>query len=153
MLSELDIQADGFNVTGANVSLKVNKCRFKESHGVEVTDMRTSFAYNKTRMNISDFHLTTTASDIVGDITFSYERSDFQDFFNKSSDQRYIYKKVQSVQRILTSFIWHSGIVRRFFFQKSTNGTLNNLEVSNALLASKKQGFYGDVVLKNCFFF
>lgn len=72
-----------FRLNGANFSLRIEDAKFRDNHGLKVTNLTTFFTYSKNQMIFRETYLETSNSKIDAEITLSYDGNDLQDFNNK----------------------------------------------------------------------
>lgn len=126
-----------FSIVGPNLNTKIRGLYFTDENELEVTNLTTDFAYSKTGMDFKNTTLQTKKSDIKADIKLSYQREDFEDFNNKVQIEATFLDSEIAVQDIKKFYEELSGNDVLDFKSKFT-GTLNNFELNQLKLSSKK---------------
>ena len=79
----LNISGNDFQILGPEVDVDIKAMNFSSSKGINVNNLTTNFKYTKQQMRFDSLGIQTPESELIGNLIFDYERSDFQDFFNK----------------------------------------------------------------------
>ena len=148
--SDLNINADNFQIAGPEVKLDVNDMSFNSSRGIRVDSMRTHFKYTLEQMRFDSLRIKTPASTLVGNLAFNYERTDFQDFFNLVKvDAQFNDSKVafNEINLVYDQF----GKGKEVLFSTNVSGVLNDLNTDDLFLLSDNTGIRGDFNFKNLF--
>lgn len=146
----LFIHARDFKVLGPEVTANIRKLQFKTPRGIAVSQMQTKFSYSLTQMKFSDLIIETPHSKLVGQLVLDYERSDFQDFYNKVlfhgnfteshialKDLNYLYPAFDASET--------------FEFSAQIDGTLNALATNRLFLTGSNTALRGDFVFNHLF--
>jgi hypothetical protein len=133
----IDGNAKNLSVKGPNFSTNARGLEFETNQGLQVSNLTTDFAYSRTAMSFKNTNLETQKSAIRGDVFFAYPEGGLASFsdavqikasFQKSRlniiDLSKYYQELDGDDLVL-----FSGILR---------GSLNDFEVNQLLLSSKK---------------
>jgi hypothetical protein len=138
-----------FSIVGPDVKANIRGLYFKESNGLNVTNLTTNFMYSLSEMNFQKTTLETSNSKIEGAITFTYDRKDLKDFNNKVNIKANFKKSTFSI-RDLKKFYGELSGDDELSFTGNATGTLNDLKIQNLNLNSKNGlKVYGDLSIVN----
>ena len=148
--TNLNIIGEDFNINGSAVDINVTNANMLDFRGAQIEELRTKFNYTLTQMNFKDIQLKTSKSNIKGDLTFNYKRSDFKDFNNLVKiDANFENSKLAFED--LNHFYDEFG-TDIATFNTTIKGTLNNLEFPDLKLESLNNTYIdGDFRLENVF--
>ena len=132
---KLNIQANDFLIQGPNVSADIKNISFYDSRGIQMLDLKTKFNYTKSLMTLNDLNFKTNNSEIIADLSFSYNKGDFKLFKDKVVIQANFKKSKISLEE-LNFFYPEFGSAKNIIFETYVSGTLNNLDVNNLNLFS-----------------
>jgi len=132
---KLNIQANDFLIQGPNVSADIKNISFYDSRGIQMLDLKTKFNYTKSLMTLNDLNFKTNNSEIIADLSFSYNKGDFKLFKDKVVIQANFKKSKISLEE-LNFFYPEFGSAKNIIFDTYVTGTLNNLDVTNLNLFS-----------------
>lgn len=138
-----------FKILGPEVSAKIRGLYFNENSGVEVTNLTTDFTYSKTAMLLKETTIKTTNSKVLADISFLYDREDFQFFTDKVQLEAKIFDSDISLKDL---HIFYKEFGKDDVLNLTTNlsGTLNNLNLKDiAIKSDKGLGLIANLKLMN----
>ena len=148
--SDLNINAEDFQILGPEVDMKINEMSFNSSRGIRVDQLQTQFKYTKQQMRFDSLGIKTPASELKGKLFFNYDRKDFRDFFNLVQvDAQFEDSKVafDEINLLYDQF----GKGKEVSFSTNVSGTLNNLNTEDLFLLSDNTGIRGDFNFQNLF--
>ena len=126
-----------FKIFGSDVTTNIRGLYFKEESGLEVTNLTTDFAYSTSNMLFKKTTLETKTSKIIADISFLYNRKDFQFFTDKVNLKANIFRSKISLKD-LNKFYKEFGVEDVLNLKGNIVGTLNNFKVNNLNINSDK---------------
>jgi len=147
---DLNINANGFEILGPQVTADINAMSFKSERGIRVENMATEFKYTRQQMRFDSLLINTPESYLKGNLVFDYERKDFEDFLNKvnlTADFKDSKVAFDEVNLLYDQF----GKGKEVTFSSKVNGTLNDLNTEELFLQSDNTGIRGDFNFKNLF--
>ncbi|MGJ8594107.1 MAG: translocation/assembly module TamB domain-containing protein [Aquaticitalea sp.] len=148
---KLYLNATNFVIHDREISARVNTFAFIDSRGLVVKNMVTDFEYTPDHLYFEDLSITTTHSNLKGDVKFSFTPEDFKDFTNKVRVEAN-FKNSEVLLDELNTFYNEFGIDQRAKLDVNLSGTLNNLQANNLQLSNNSQTrIYGDINFKNLF--
>lgn len=138
-----------FSIIGPNVTTKIRGLHFREANGLNITNLTTDFSYSLDSMSFKEIMIETRSSKIDGDILFTYNKEDLKDFNNKVKIQADFKKSVFSIRDFKKLYRELEGDDILSFSGKAI-GTLNNLDILNLKLNSKRGlDIYGKLSFEN----
>jgi hypothetical protein len=117
-------------IIGPDFSSKIRGLHFKESNGLNVTNLTTDFSYSKTAMIFKNTTLETKKSNLKADIEFRYKRDDLADFNNKVKIKAK-FKNSKIAVRDIKKFYEELSGNDYINFSTNFNGSLNNFDLKN----------------------
>jgi hypothetical protein len=138
-----------FSIVGPEVKAAIRSLSFSDSSGLEITNFTTDFAYTLSAMTFQNSLIETQNSSLDADILFTYERADLADFNNKVRVKAAFRNSTFSILDFKKLYKELSGndLLR---FTANASGTLNDLQIQNLQLTSKKGiQIYGDLSFKH----
>jgi len=151
--TKLNAHLKDFRIKGPNVMTVIKSMSFHDHRGVEVKNLKSSFAYTKKDITLNFLEVSTKESFLKGTVILKYnkENHDFSDFNNKvkfdvvidsatlaTNDIRCFYKELDKNQR--------------FSLKSKVKGTLNNFYAADVDLRDYKfSTIKGNVNFKNLF--
>ncbi|MRH99136.1 translocation/assembly module TamB [Kriegella sp. EG-1] len=147
---ELNISGDDFQILGPEVDVDIKKMNFSSSRGIDVKNMVTNFKYTKQQMRFDSLTIKTPESELIGDLQFDYERSDFADFFNKVNVSAQFNESTIAFDEI--NLLYNRfGKGNKASFSSNISGVLNDLNTNELFVVSNNTGIRGDFNFKNLF--
>ncbi|WP_289644537.1 translocation/assembly module TamB domain-containing protein [Maribacter aestuarii] len=148
--TDLNIQADNFQILGPEVSADIGNMSFVSQRGIRVENLATNFKYTKQQMRFDSLKIKTPLSNLDGNLVFNYNREDFKDFLNKVNVVADFQESTVSFDEI--NLVYNEfGKGKLATFSSSINGVLNDLNVNELFLFSDNTGIRGDFNFKNLF--
>lgn len=148
--SDLEVLASDFQILGPDVSLNVDDLSFLSKRGIALEHLSTAFAYTREQMRFDSLQMRTKASELNGDIVFSYDREDLANFLNKVNIDAEFKDSRISLDEINTYYN-EFGTGKEVVFSGKVGGVLNGLNVDGLFLESENTGVRGDFELDNMF--
>ncbi len=150
-LTDLNINATNFLISGPDVSMRVNTLSFKDTRGVAVKNLMTNFKYTVNDMTFDALEIRTRKSVLTGNLKFFYERENLKYFTDKVTLQA-SFRNSEILLDELNTLYNEFGKHQFANFNVDLSGTLNNLNAKNLQLkTSRKTSIYGDINFKNLF--
>jgi len=146
----LNISGNDFQILGPEVDVNIESMNFSSGRGINVNNLKTKFKYTKQQMRFDSLGIKTPESELLGNLIFDYERSDFLDFFNKV-------RVTAQFDESTVAFDEINMLYNRFgkgkiaSFSSSINGVLNDLNTNDLFVVSNNTGIRGDFNFKNLF--
>lgn len=129
--------AQSLAIVGAAVSIKSRGLYFKTNQGLNVTNLTTDYVFTKSEMSFENTILETENSKLVANILFTYnqgELSDFSDKVNINADFKESKLQIPDLKKFYKELSGKDVIT----FSGNMNGTLNNFDLRNLDLSTKK---------------
>lgn len=146
----LHIHANDFIIEGPQVSADIHTMSFDASRGIHVKEMATEFLYTKEEMRFDSLLIKTRESTLQGELVFTYQREDFQDFLNKVQLNASFTESQVSFDE-LNLLYDQFGKGKTVDFSADLSGVLNSLEVSDLYMYTDNTGIRGDFEFQNLF--
>ena len=149
--NNLNINATNFLINGPDVSARINTLKFRDSRGIEVTNLKTNFTYTLNQMKFEKLDITTPESHLNGNLTFKYSREDLQYFEDKVIVDANFKSSTIALEElnVLYNEFGKNQIVH---LNTNLSGTLNNLYATNLLVrTSRNTVIDGDINFRNLF--
>ncbi|WP_299012439.1 translocation/assembly module TamB [uncultured Polaribacter sp.] len=124
-------------INGANFEAKTRGLHFKTNQGIVVNNLTTDYAYTNTKMNFENTLLKTEKSDLNANIVFNYNKGDLAKFTDNVKITANFTKskiKITDLKKFYTELSGNDVI----FFNGKLNGTLNNFDLRNLNLKTRK---------------
>ena len=148
--TSLDIAGNDFQILGPNVDVGIESMSFNSKTGISVDRLATDFAYTKQQMRFDSLSIKTPESELIGNLIFDYERSDFADFFDKVRVTAHFDESTVAFDEINLLYD-RFGKGKTATFSSSINGVLNDLNTNDLFVISDNTGIRGDFNFKNLF--
>jgi len=148
--SNLNIAGNDFQILGPEVSVGIEAMDFNSGRGIDVRKLVTDFKYTKQQMRFDSLRINTPESKLVGNLIFDYERSDFQEFFDKVKVTAQFDDSNVAFDEINLLYD-RFGEGKMATFSSSINGVLNDLNTNDLFVVSDNTGIRGDFNFKNLF--
>jgi len=151
VFKDLTINATDFLIQGSNVSTRINKFKFRDSHGVQIKNLATNFKYTLQDMTFDNLQIETDNSTLTGNLKFLYKREDLQNFTEKVTiNATFIDSDIALSD--LNTFYNEFGKDQHVKLNVELSGTLNNLTANDLTLRTARQTLIdGDFNFKNIF--
>ena len=149
-LSEVNIFASGFQITGPDIEAKIKDFSFLEDQGIRVESMKTDFSYTLTEMVFKDLDLRTSQSHVIGDITLDYSKNGMANFVNNVVITANL-KESEIATNDLNAFYNEFGPDQIIQLDVELNGALNDFTTTNLQLRTGDTSIEGDFSFKNLF--
>ncbi len=148
--TKLNIKGDDLKIDGANVDVYIKDANMLDFRGVHITQLQTKFNYTLTQMNFKKLRLQTNKTDIKGDLTFNYQRSDFKDFNNLVKiDAQFDDSKISFSD---LNYFYDEFGTDVTTFSTTLSGTLNHLKFPNLKIKTLNNTVAdGNFILENVF--
>ncbi|MBT8287036.1 MAG: translocation/assembly module TamB [Flavobacteriaceae bacterium] len=148
---ELNINGTDFVIFGPDVKVRINKLSFLNRNGLKVENMSTNFAYSLTDMTFENLKIQTPASELNGQLQFTYDREDLQHFID-SVGVSAAFKESRINLDELNLFYNEFGKDHDILINTNLAGTMNNLYATGLLVrAPGRTLINGDITFKNLF--
>ncbi len=148
--SQLNINAEDFQILGPEVVSKIKSMSFHSDRGVRVDTLSTNFTYTKQQMRFDALGIKTSESKIKGALVFNYDRKDFGDFLNKVNVVASFDESIVASDE-LNLFYNQFGKSKKLLFSSNITGVLNDLNTNRLFVLSDNTGIRGDFNFKNLF--
>ncbi|MEZ4803153.1 MAG: translocation/assembly module TamB domain-containing protein [Gelidibacter sp.] len=148
---KLYLNATNLVIHDNDISARINTFAFIDSRGLVIKNMVTDFEYSPDHISFDDLSITTTKSNLKGNVKFSFTKEDMLDFANKVKvEANFKDSEVQLDE--LNTFYNEFGVNQRAKLNVNLSGTLNDLQADNLkLTTSSRTRIYGDINFKNLF--
>jgi len=146
----LNISGNDFQILGPEVDVDIESMNFSSSRGINVSNLATNFKYTKQQMRFDSLDIQTPESELIGNLVFDYERSDFKDFFNRVEVTAQFDESTVAFDEINLLYD-RFGKGKLASFSSSINGVLNDLNTNDLFVVSNNTGIRGDFNFKNLF--
>ena len=147
----LNINATNFLINDGNVSARINTLSLVDSRGLVLENVMTNFKYSPSKMSFAKFQIKTPKSVLNGDLSFSYNRKDLQDFKDKVLVSA-SFKNSTVFLSELNHFYNEFGNHQFANFDVDLSGTLNDLKTTNLRLnTGRETKIQGGIDFKNIF--
>jgi len=148
---DLNINATNFLIKGSDVTMRINKLAFIDSRGLSMKNLKTNFSYTLQDMTFNDLEIQTVDSQLKGELKFTYNREDLQDFTNKVLVNAQ-FTESDIALNDLNTFYNEFGVNQRAKLSVDLSGTLNDLKADNLIVrTSRRTQIIGDIKFKNLF--
>ena len=148
--TNLNIVGEDFKINGPSVNVNITSANMLDFRGAQIIELQTKFNYTLSQMNFKNIQLKTKKSNIKGDLTFNYKRSDFKDFNNLVKIEAN-FKNSKLAFEDLNHFYDEFG-TDIATFNTVLKGTLNNLEFPGLKLKTlRNTSVDGSFRLENVF--
>ncbi|WP_455169436.1 translocation/assembly module TamB domain-containing protein, partial [Aegicerativicinus sediminis] len=148
---KLNLNATNFVIRGPEVKARINTFNFLDRRGLQVENLRTTFAYSLSEMSFKDLDIKTEGSHLQGDLKFSYNREDFKEFTDKVAIEAN-FKDSQLLLDDINHFYDEFGKNEKVRLDLEASGTLNDLELNNLrLISGINTNLYGRLHLNDIF--
>lgn len=147
-LTDVNITADNFNITGPDIKANINSLSLVASRGFSIKDLETDFSYTSTEMILKDLKLKTLESDIIGNVKLDYSKNGMADFVNDvviTAD----FKNSKVASNDLNAFYNEFGPDQIINLDSELEGTLNNFTANNLSLQTGSTNIRGDFSFQN----
>ena len=134
-LSNLNIRAKDFLISGPNVSSNIKNLSFTDARGIEFKNLKTQFKYTLSDMIFEGLNINTEKSNLDLDLKFSYNPGDFKKF-NKKVKLNANFRNSSIDLSELNVLYPEFGATKDISFRADLEGTLNELNVNNLNLIS-----------------
>lgn len=148
--TNLELQAEAFQILGSNVSLNIQALAFNTQRGIALQHLSTHFTYTPQQMRFEDLKLNTSKSGITGNLVFNYKREDLREFVDRVAlTANFTRSKIalSDVNKFYNEF----GANKKMIFSGNASGTLNRLRVKNLKVSSEHTRLYGDFEFTHIF--
>jgi hypothetical protein len=130
-LSNLNLDANDFKITGPDVEAKINSLSLDAERGFVIKNLQSNFSYSLTQLKLDNLTLETQSSIIKGDIELSYdEENGLANFEDKVTINANLQNTIISTND-LNSFYNEFGTNQEIAIDGLIQGTLNNFEAKN----------------------
>ncbi|MEO9891314.1 translocation/assembly module TamB domain-containing protein [Aurantibacter sp.] len=147
---KLNITGNDFQILGPEVDVDIKKMNFSSTRGIDVSNMITNFKYTKQQMRFDSLTIKTPESELLGNLQFDYDRSDFADFFNKVNVSAQFNESTVAFDEI--NMLYNRfGKGNKASFSSNISGVLNDLNTNELFVVSNNTGIRGDFNFKNLF--
>ncbi|NJB70314.1 hypothetical protein GGR42_000776 [Saonia flava] len=146
----LNIVADDFKILGPEVSTQINALSLKAKSGLSVEKLSSSFKYSLDQMRFDSLNIKTPKSNLVGNLVFNYDRSDFKDFLNKVKVDAQFEESILAFDEVNVLYN-EFGSGKEAIFSSKITGVLNDLTAEELFLYSEDSGIRGDFNFKELF--
>ena len=146
----LNISAKDFQILGPEVSTGIKAMSFDSQRGIHVDQLSTDFKYTKQQMRFDSLTIKTPESELIGELTFNYDRKDFKDFLNKVNVVASFNESTVAFDEINLLYD-QFGKRKKVLFSSNIHGVLNDLNVEKLFVQSDNTGIRGDFNFKNLF--
>ena len=116
-------------INGPDVTTKIRGLYFIEKNGIEITNLTTDFTYTKSNMLFKKTVLATKTSKINAEVSFNYQRKDFQ-YFNDKVKVNADFTKSRISLRDLSKLYGEFGVEDVLVLNANLEGTLNNFKIN-----------------------
>jgi hypothetical protein len=148
-LTHLMADIGKFRVLGPDITMNIRDLKFHHQRGIDIKKLKARFTYTKKNILLHQLDLQTNFSQLKGDLSLYYQRSDFQDFNNKVRFD-FLVESSELATNDIRYFYDELGPNRVFVFDAHLQGTLNNFMAKNLnLRESGGSVIRGDVRLVN----
>ena len=146
----LAVTSNDFQILGPDVSLGIKDLSLTSSRGVAMEKLSTEFTYTKEQMRFDSLRIKTPESNLVGELRFDYDRSDFKDFLNKVEVTAQFNESTVAFNEV-NKYYNEFGKDKTATFTVKADGVLNDINFKELLLYSDNTGIRGDFNFKNMF--
>lgn len=147
-LSDINLDADGFEIYGSEISAKISELSMRSSLGIDIADMRADFSFTETNITLNNLDLQTGESVIVGDLDLDYSKNGMSDFANNVVITANL-NNSQVVTNDLNNFYDEFGPDQVLLLDSELNGTLNNFTANQVVLNIGNTKIRGNYAIKN----
>ncbi|WP_297796690.1 translocation/assembly module TamB domain-containing protein [uncultured Eudoraea sp.] len=148
--TNLNIEADDFQILGPEVTAIINELSLKSKLGIDLKKLATRFKYTKQQMRFDSLQIQTPKSNIVGNLEFNYKREDLVEFIDKVNLNGNFVESTVALDEI-NQLYDQFGSEKLVNFSANVSGVLNDLNVEQLFLQSDNTGIRGDFNFKNIF--
>ena len=139
-----------FKILGPDVTTTISQMAFTSSRGIKAQQLATNFSYSKEAMHFNELTIKTAQSQLIGNLSFLYDREDFKDFTNKV-ELKASFKDSQVLFDEVNLFYNEFGKGKQVKFSADLSGTLNQLKATNLILNSESTVIEGNFDFSNLF--
>jgi hypothetical protein len=148
VLSDVNIVADNFKITGPDIKANINQLSLVASRGFAIKDLQTDFSYTTTEMNLKDLKLQTVESSIMGDIKLDYSKNGMADFVNDVIITASL-KNSKVATNDLNAFYNEFGSNQIISLDTDLEGTLNDFTANNLRVQTGSTAIRGNFSFQN----
>ena len=147
-LSEVNIEAEDFEISGPDITVNINNLSLKAKRGFKINKLASNFSYIPGNLIFKNLNLITEASNIKGDFKLSYGEGGMADFENNVTISAQLQKTELSTNDI-NSFYNEFATNRQIIITGDINGILNDFTFHKASIESRGIRILGNFSFKN----
>jgi len=145
---DVDLDATDFSILDSDIKSVINKLSFKDTRGMEVSNISTVFSYNLQEMHFENLDLLTEDSHIFGNVIFDYSEKGLANFNNNVIIHADFNKSIISTKD-LNGFYDEFAKNETLTLTGIFNGTLNDFTFSNVDIRSGRTRINGTYIAKD----
>ena len=147
-LQHVNLQADDFKITGADVAAQINTLSLDADRGFSIKNAKADFSYTTEAMEIVELELQTEHSLLQGDLVFTYGEKGLGDFANGVEiDATFEETKISTND--LNTFYNEFGDDLIINLDGEFKGNMNDFTLSSAQITSVGTQLYGTYRIQN----
>ncbi|MDT0650978.1 translocation/assembly module TamB domain-containing protein [Autumnicola edwardsiae] len=151
VFNDLTIFAEDLNIKGDVIAVDITGLTAEEGRGLSIGNLKTSFYYSSSQMQLQELVLNTAESEIQGNLDFQYTREQFSNFVNEVQVTADFAESTVSSSD-LKVFYDGFGTDQLLSFNTTLKGTLNNFTLTNLQLEGMdRSAIDGDFVVQGIF--
>ncbi|PKA84228.1 uncharacterized protein DUF490 [Ulvibacter sp. MAR_2010_11] len=147
-LSAVNIVADGFNISGPDITANINSLSLVAARGFTIKNLEADFSYTLKAMEFKNLSLQTESSSVKGDILLYYGEKGMGDFENNVKITASL-KETSLATNDLNGFYNEFGPDQIIYIDGNFEGTLNDFTFKDAKLSVGDTHVAGDYTIKN----